>query len=357
MPSAAITETERSREGQKGRAAAHVDLEFCVLYAEFYDALALVETTAPVTYTTSAGSANRKNITWRNLGAPDLWLFTVHYGSYASAGKLTPDQFSFRVMTLAAHATQAIEEQQRWLPTDTAPSGTDLTVDGVVDTDVAPDGYIPSAPDVGKQIVIYDGTDWEPGVYTITGATGVWSLDRSPAAVSTAGGKWFMQGTAPDMKGAIGVSMDAVQGCDIRVPSTEFTYTQAYTAGIGDADLRSFRALAGKLNNRPYRGYATGELMYLGCEPVSPEGTLPNGTTFCHWALAHNFLYEPHQTAVVIGDFTLPVVPAHSYVWARYEAALAAVAAGGNVLARRPAALYIDRVARYTDFSTLGITL
>jgi hypothetical protein len=75
-------------------------------------------------------------------------------------------------------------------------TGTNLTVDGTTNTNVVPDGHTPILADVGNSIVVKSGTGFTVGVYEIVGftTTGRWILDRSPAAVSTAGGVWALGG-------------------------------------------------------------------------------------------------------------------------------------------------------------------
>ncbi len=74
-------------------------------------------------------------------------------------------------------------------------SGTNLTVDAVTNTDVAPDGYAPGAADVGNIIQITAGAGFTTGFYQISSIQAdKWRLDRSPAATGTAGGAWAMGG-------------------------------------------------------------------------------------------------------------------------------------------------------------------
>lgn len=74
-------------------------------------------------------------------------------------------------------------------------SGTNLTVDAVTNTDVAPDGYTPAAADVGNVIQITAGAGFTAGFYEIASIqSGKWRLDRSPAATGTSGATWAIGG-------------------------------------------------------------------------------------------------------------------------------------------------------------------
>lgn len=75
-------------------------------------------------------------------------------------------------------------------------SGTNLTVDASVNTDVTPDSYTVSAADVGNIIQISAGAGFTTGWYQIVSIQGgtKWRLDRSPAATGTAGGTYRIGG-------------------------------------------------------------------------------------------------------------------------------------------------------------------
>lgn len=87
-------------------------------------------------------------------------------------------------------------------------SGTNLTVDAVDNTKVAPDGHTPVAADVGNLIQITAGASFTLDFYEITAQDGTsWTLDRSPATTGTTGGTWAMGGAL----GSPGKLTDALQ--------------------------------------------------------------------------------------------------------------------------------------------------
>ncbi len=78
-------------------------------------------------------------------------------------------------------------------------TGTNLTVDHTTNTDVTPDGYTPDATaDPGNLIQITTtgtGAAFTVGFYEILSVqSGKWRLDRSPAAIDSAGATWAMGG-------------------------------------------------------------------------------------------------------------------------------------------------------------------
>ncbi len=72
-------------------------------------------------------------------------------------------------------------------------SGVNLTVSNTNATAVTPDGYLPTASDIGQTLNITGGTGWTVGSYTIVSVvSGQWVLNASPAALGTAGGQWTL---------------------------------------------------------------------------------------------------------------------------------------------------------------------
>ncbi len=85
-------------------------------------------------------------------------------------------------------------------------NGTNLTVDASTNTKVNPDGYTVVTADVGNIIQITTagtGAAFTTGFYQIiavtTGGGQRWTLDRSPAAVNSAGATWAMGGSLATM--------------------------------------------------------------------------------------------------------------------------------------------------------------
>lgn len=350
-------ESPRSRSGSKQSAGGNLTREFFVRGESNFDtARGLVEALAAVEFQ----GFSRKQFDWESLGY-DLWRFSVPYGSAASGEDgLRPDQLSFKLGTATRHITQSLQTLYRLIPDDDPASGTNLIVDLTVDTEVLPDA-ITAAADIGQDVVITGGAGWTPGTYRITasgGAGTTWVLDRPPAALGTAGGKWHLSGRGPDSKSAIGTSLDAVQGADVEYPVLEFSLAARVTSMTFDL-LRDLRAVVRTTNNAAWYGFAAGELLYLGCEPTSPAGTIEDASPLSFWNLNHNFRYEPNTTNVKVGAVTVPFVGGHEYVWVRY---------GGNVpilipigglraLIQLPTAVYVERVFEASDFDDLGITL
>lgn len=237
-------------------------------------------------------------------------------------------------------------------PGNSNTSGANLTCNAGTPDEVTPDGYSPSAIDVGNSVVITSGDGYTLGSYLIVGlAGGAWVLSTSPAEIvaNLSGGTWHLAGTAPDCQGAIGVTLDAVQGCDILIPKVEWSLS-VQRVMVDMAYIRTVRSLVGTLNDSEFYGFGPGTLLYLGCEPTSGVGTLDDGTKFIFWNLSHSFAHEQDATDVVIGGITVPFKGGFDYLWARYAPTVKA-----GALVQNPVGVYVDQVYPFADFTQLEI--
>lgn len=348
MATPICVETPKSRSFSKAVIGGPMTREFTVLHqSDPAAAITLVEAQAAVSYQ----GRERKRIELECL-CEDIWLARVTYGSAASDGALSPDVFACRITGSNAHITQSFATEGRVGTGPDTATGTNLAVDGTNPLLVTPDTWTPAAEDVGRLISV-SGVGFATGYYTITAAGGgQWTLDAAPAAVGTAGGSWRLLSLegAPDNKGAIGQDKDSLQGCDIVIPGGEFSLNATYGT-MSLATYRTWKSYVGMVNDREWKGFSRGEVMYLGAEPNSPEGTLVNGQAMRWWGFAHQFRDDTGRANVRVGEIVVPWVPPHAYVWARYEQKDAA----GRMVSR-PVGVYVERVHRgYFDFSVLAI--
>jgi len=148
--------------------------------------------------------------------------------------------------------------------------------------------------------------------------------------------------TAPDFKGAIGVTHDNVEGVDITVPVYNFSETHY----IPDAEVNkaAYFALTGKVNNAPFKGLAAGECLFLGASG-SKRGE-------DDWEITFRFAASPNRTNIQIGNITVASKKGWEYLWVRYADT---EDAGSNTLVKQPVAVYVEKVYEEGDFSALGI--
>ena len=157
-------------------------------------------------------------------------------------------------------------------------------------------------------------------------------------------GKYAPPGkTAPDFKGAIGAANDSVEGTDVTVPVYNFSETHYIpVANVTGAYKATLFALTGKVNNASFKGFAAGEVLFLGASG-SQRGQ-------DDWEITYRFAASPNVTGLQVGDITGIDKKGWEYLWVRY-----ADAEDQNVLVKRPIAAYVERVYESGDFSQLGI--
>jgi hypothetical protein len=153
---------------------------------------------------------------------------------------------------------------------------------------------------------------------------------------------------APDQQKAIGVDSNGVNGVDIVVPQLQ--WQESYdvpNAFVTDAYIRGVSGVTGTTNNATFRGFEAGEVLFVGCsgsqEWDDQKGRGP-------WSLSFRFVASKNVTGETIGDISGVSKKGHEYLWVRYEDAVSS-----NVLLKKPKAVYVNKVYRESNFSTLGI--
>lgn len=152
---------------------------------------------------------------------------------------------------------------------------------------------------------------------------------------------------APDMKHAIAVDENGVNGVDIVVPQLQWTETYDVPDDyVTSAYIRSVADITGRVNNATFRTFDAGEVLFVGCtgsqEWDDQKGRGP-------WSLSYKFVASPNVTDSV-GDISPIQKGGHDYLWVRYQSA-----SENNVLVKRPLHVYVNKVYRDADFSGLGI--
>lgn len=150
---------------------------------------------------------------------------------------------------------------------------------------------------------------------------------------------------APDFHGAIGVTGDEVEGCDIVVPVYQFSERHIMNASrVTPAYKANLYFLTGRTNNASFKGFDAGEVLFMGAQG-SKRG-------YDDWEISFKFAASQNVTGLTIGDLTGIEKKGWEYLWVLYEDKVDAIA---KYKVKRPRAVYIERVYNAGDFSLLRI--
>lgn len=156
-----------------------------------------------------------------------------------------------------------------------------------------------------------------------------------------------------DNGGAINVNGDSVDGVDIVVPVYNFSISRRLDAKIADSGYRkTLCALTGTVNNAPFKGFAAGEVLFLGAsgQIFYDENQLVNGKPKEYWDITFSFAASPNQNNLTVGGITGIEKRGWEYMWVKYKDST-----NPGWLTKRPLAVYIERVYNYGSFSNLLI--
>lgn len=152
----------------------------------------------------------------------------------------------------------------------------------------------------------------------------------------------------PDFGGAINVTGDgadmSVDGVDIVTPVYNFNETHyiAYD-DVDDAYKQALFGLTGKVNSGTFRGFAAGEVLFLGA-----SGTVRGDDE--DWEISFKFSAQQNKTNITIGEITGIEKKGWQYIWARYEKK-----ENNDAIVSSPVAVYVETVYDSGDFDDLGI--
>ena len=151
--------------------------------------------------------------------------------------------------------------------------------------------------------------------------------------------------TAPDNKGAIGVTRDSVEGVDITVPVYNFSETHTFTkTKMSDYYKGLLFSMTGTVNSFVFRWFDIGEVLFLGA-----SGALRDQSS---WEITFRFSASPNVSGLTIGNISGIAKKGWEYMWVRY------VDKPDNVsktMVKEPEGVYIEQVYDYSDFYSLNI--
>lgn len=152
--------------------------------------------------------------------------------------------------------------------------------------------------------------------------------------------------TAPDTGGAIGVTKDSVEGCEIYIPTYQFSETHYLPIATVSPAYKAllFAVAAAPVNVGSWRGFQAGEVLFLGASG-SQRGEED-------WEVTYKFAASPNMTGIQCGEIGPMGKQGWDYLWILYEDKEDDDA---KLLVKRPRAVYVDRVYYRSDFVDLGI--
>lgn len=148
---------------------------------------------------------------------------------------------------------------------------------------------------------------------------------------------------APDLKGAIGVNGDTVDGVDIHAGTFAFSETHYfYDDDITSEYKINLARMTPSVNNAAFKGFQAGEVLFLGA----------NGSRrgYQEWEITFRFAVQLNDTDIVFEGSEPFGKDGWDYFWVKYE-----TSTGNNNYIKRPKYFYIERVYDRADFSVLGI--
>ncbi|MCY2977260.1 MAG: hypothetical protein NTU79_01165 [Planctomycetota bacterium] len=150
---------------------------------------------------------------------------------------------------------------------------------------------------------------------------------------------------APNFGGAIGVNDDQVGGTDITVPVYNFTETHYIDdLLVTEAYKLKLFNLTGKVNDGLFKGFAKGELLFLGASG-SKRGK-------DDWEITFRFAASPNVAGLSLGAINGIAKEGWHYLWVRFTDD---EDQGSHTLIKKPISAYVEQVYPYGDFSLLGL--
>jgi len=163
-------------------------------------------------------------------------------------------------------------------------------------------------------------------------------------------GSYAASGTAPDFKGAIGVTHDSVEGVDIIVPVYHFAETHYLSnATVTNAYKGKLFRLTGKVCSASFKGLDAGECLFLGVSG-SQRGSGAD------WEVTFRFAGSENKTNLTVGDITGINKKGWEYLWVRYQDVTEdSPGLVAPMVVKQPIAVYVEKVYEYGNFADLGI--
>jgi hypothetical protein len=180
-------------------------------------------------------------------------------------------------------------------------------------------------------------TKLDPVSFNTTGATTHVNQSLGTRGIYAAPGK-----TAPNYRGAIGVSDSGVSGVDVTVPAFEFSVRKKFEF-VSTSYLLAVVAMTGRVNVSPWSIFGPGEALFLGGEGGEDDN---------NWVdITYHFAARPNQPTLQLGDIGTVSKRGWDYLWVKHDEEVVA-----DRVLQTPAAAYVEQVYPEGNFYALGLT-
>ena len=150
---------------------------------------------------------------------------------------------------------------------------------------------------------------------------------------------------APNHHGAIGVSGNNVEGCDVLTPALSFSMT-AKSKGVSTLQtINNLSKLTAHVNSKPFLGFAAGEVLFCG---ASGNNSFDNGEMVREFV--YNFKVSPNAYNLKVDDIVIDFKLGWDYLWVMYEDVEDESACS---IVKKPIAAYVERVYEFADLNIL----
>ena len=169
------------------------------------------------------------------------------------------------------------------------------------------------------------------------------SQTKMTCSLGTRGG-WAVSGSPQNYGGLIGVTTDGVEGVDIDTAVSTFCETVNFHPWFLTSSYVAFLARAyGCINSVPFRGFAAGEVRFLGASGGYRQNDKVAELTF-------KFAVSPNAMNIRVGNMIIPFKYGWDYLWVRW-----ADIKRNGVCIKVPVEAYIEKVYQDMNFYALGI--
>lgn len=183
----------------------------------------------------------------------------------------------------------------------------------------------------------------DPPIVTYSTTGGTMRILRSLSTVASSRGTLWIGVPAHDQ--AINVVDGVVEGTDIVVPRTVFSYKTVLPAAFVTASYRQLvEELTGTVNSATFAGYPAGEILFQGADLSQRKGD--------DWDAAFSFARSKNETGITLGGKLADAIDKDGwdYLWVQFADIEDATA---KTLVKSVRSAYVERVYPRADLNAL----